>query len=399
MPCVEIVAMKSAEFRKYFPTLKDNVHLASCSLTARSTELDKALTRMLAAMANQGAPWQQFEEELNIVRRRFAALIGAEPEQIAILPNASIGAYQVASTLRWEQREKVITTEAEFPSIAHIWLAQRSRGADVIYVSEHKDTAEIKTDYLSAIDDRTRLVSIPYTTYLNSTRFPVTEVCKAAHMAGARVFVDAYQAVGVEPIDVNALECDYLVAGTMKYLLGLPGLAFLYVRSGVHGDQDPQLTGWFGRTNPFAFDPHQLDFPNEARRYETGTPAVPAVYAANAGLELIGHLDLHAVKQHVTALLSYACEQLRLQGEQLHIAKDPLARGAHLALVEQNPEQLSAFLAEQHIAISPRGQIARLSFHYYNTKEDVDIVCKYIGQYRTNGRRNNTTRSTKASSW
>ena len=130
---------------------------------------------MLEAMAEHGAPWGQFEEQVGEARRRFATLIGARPDQIAVVPNASVGAYQVASTLPWARRPKLVTTVAEFPSVAHVWLAQRPRGAEVVYVGEGDGTV-LAADYLAAVDERTGLASIPLTTYRNGARLPVADV-------------------------------------------------------------------------------------------------------------------------------------------------------------------------------------------------------------------------------
>jgi selenocysteine lyase/cysteine desulfurase len=376
-----VIATGPDTFRTRFPMLERTTHLATCSLGARSLDLDQALTGMLDAMAGHGAPWRQFEGQLDEARARFAALIGARPDQVAVVPNVSVGAYQVASTMAWDRRPEVVTTSAEFPSVAHVWLAQRRRGAEVRFVGE-RGAAAAAEDYVAAIDGGTGLVSIPLVTYRTATRLPVTEVVAAAHAAGARAFVDAYQAVGVEPVDVNELGCDYLAAGSLKYLLGLPGVAFLYARSIPPEDPAPTLTGWFGRVDPFAFDPHRLDFPDHARRFEIGTPAVPAVYAANAGLELIGRLDLHEVRRHVATLVARAAGGLSEQGERLDLPANPSDRGAHVALVDPDPAALAEWLALRGIAVSPRGDVVRLSFHHYSNVGDVEMVCEEIGRYR-----------------
>ncbi len=307
-------ALAADEFRLHFPMLRETVHLASCSIGARSTEMDAALAAMLEAMAREGAPWRAFEEQLDLARDGFARLIGARSSDIAVVPNASVGAYQVASTLDWSSRRRILTTYAEFPSIAHVWLAQRARGADVVYAGR-RDGRVSTADYLAAIDADAGLVSVPVTTYRDGVRIPVGEVVAVAHEVGVPVFMDAYQAVGTEALNVDDLGCDYLVAGTMKYLLGLPGVAFIYCRPGIPFGREPQLTGWFGRSEPFAFDPCSLDFAAGARRFETGTPSVPSLYAANAGLNLIGEQDLTAVQRHIDALWAYAVDRLTAQGE------------------------------------------------------------------------------------
>lgn len=356
-------------FRRRFPMLEHTVHLASCSLGARSDAVDQALERMQQAMSRHGAPWHDFEHEVEEARRRFAGLIGAAPEQVAVLPNASIGAFQVASTLPLRDRDDIVTTDQEFPSIAHVWLAQRPRGATVSF------TGLRLADYTAAIGPRTALVSVPLSTYQYAEVPPVAEVAAAARDAGALTFVDAYQAVGVMPVDVTELGCDYLVAGTLKYLTGLPGVAFLYVREGPADGLDPQLTGWFGRVDPFAFDPRRLDFAATARRFETGTPAVPALYAANAGLSLFAGVDLADVRRHVHELIDHAAEALTAQGERVRRAERP---GAHLCLYDADPAALAGWLAERGIAVSPRGPVVRLSFHYYNDRTDVDALCQAL---------------------
>lgn len=376
-------AVSFEAFRREFPMLERFTHLANCSLGARSSAVEAALRRMLDVMAARGAPWDEFEGQTDEARRRFAALIGASPGQIAIVPNASVGAYQVASTLEYAGRDRILATVEEFPSVAHVWLAQRPRGARVTLVGAG-DGAVRTEDYLAALDRRTALLSVPLSTYQYAERPAVAELVCAAREAGARSFVDAYQAAGVLPVDVAELGCDYLVAGTSKYLLGLPGLAFLYVREGAAGDLDPALTGWFGRREPFAFDPRRLDFPDGARRFETGTAAVPSLYAANAALELVGRLDLAEVERHIAGLRRQAAEALVSGGEVLRTADRP---GAHLALLDPDPPALAGWLAGRDIAVSPRGPVVRLAFHYYNSPGDVAALCGAVQAYRDAGGR------------
>ncbi|WP_433759765.1 aminotransferase class V-fold PLP-dependent enzyme [Nocardia sp. CA-135398] len=338
-------------------------------------ELDDALARMLAEMTLPGAAWEAFENQISVARNRFAALIGARLDQVAIVPNASIGAFQVAATRSWRARPRIVTTTAEFPSIAHVWRAQRQCGAEVV------DAGHTVDSFTAFIDRKTRLVSVPLISYQHAVRMPVMEVVQAAHAAGAEVFVDAYQAVGVDPVDVESLGCDFLVAGTSKYLLGLPGLAFLYARAPEYSDHLPTLTGWFGRVDPYAFNSFQLDFPETATRFETGTPAVPACYAAVAGIQLVGELDLGLVRNHVGRLGELAREQLSEQGER--VCAVPLERrGAHIGIVDADPAGLSRRLAGHHIAVSPRQDVVRVSFHYYSNVEDIAALCAALREIR-----------------
>lgn len=374
--------MDSNTFRSYFPTLNSRVHLASCSFAPRSTRLEGYFAEMLAALGAGGGPWPAFEEQLARARSNVARLLKARPAQIALLSNATTCAYQVAASFDWAIRPKIVTTDAEFPSVAHVWLAQRARGADVVFVRDDGDGAQTTARYLAEIDERTALVSVPAVTYARGTRLPVSEIAAAARRAGARSFTDAYQAVGAEPVFVDDLGCDYLVGGTMKYLLGLPGLAFLFARAPGDGERPPELTGWFGRKDPFAFDPHTLDFDASARRYETGTPAVPSLYAANAGFSLIADLDLRAVRQHIVQLLTSAAHRLRDHGETVRVADKIEEQGSHVQLMAERPGALAVHLTRSNVVVSPRGAGLRLAFHFYNNEDDVASLCQSVAEFR-----------------
>jgi len=369
------------EFRQRFPSLSDSVHLASCSQGALSDALATAMLEFQYTLREYGAPWDRWMAEVDTARTAFADLIGADPQEVAVVPSASTAAYQVASTQQWRDRPRIITTDMEFPSVAHVWLAQQPSGAEVVHVPDHDGVVDLD-DYTAVIDERSGLVSVPLVSYRNGVRLPATPVIQAAQAAGARTFVDAYQAAGVEHINVRDLDCDYLTSGSLKYLLGIPGIAFLYVRGGLQDHVAPPSTGWFGRVNPFAFDPRHLDYPPHARRFETGTPAIPAAYGAVAGMRVLSALDPRAVQAHVAKLTLALHEQLSASGEQLGSPEDPALRGPQVALKDATPEAMAAYLGERRIFTSPRGDLLRLSLHYYNTPDDIAAVVNAIRDYR-----------------
>lgn len=371
-----------AEFRSRFPICGHKAHFASCSLGALSDRVTGAMTEFLRTWREHGAPWGEWVAQNERARESFARIVGAAPDEVAVMANASEGAYQVASTLSWASRPRIVTCDMEFPSVAQVWLAQRARGAEVVYAAERGGVVEPE-DYLRLIDERTALVSVPSVSYKNGYRLPVADIAARAREVGARVFVDAYQALGVQPVDVRAIDCDYLVGGTLKYLLGAPGLGFLYVRDGVTQDREPVLTGWFGRQDPFAFAPRTLDFPPQARRYETGTPAIPAAYASVAGMSLIEELDMAEVAAHVADLTAALTDDLTRDGEIGYSPTLPDRRGPQVAIVAEEPEDLGAFLADRGVVASPRGHAVRLSMHYYTDTADLARVRDALREYRT----------------
>ncbi|WP_434740711.1 aminotransferase class V-fold PLP-dependent enzyme [Micromonospora sp. SH-82] len=355
--------------------VEGSTHLAACSVAPRTRDMDDAVATMLDDLSRPGF-WEACEQQMITARRLFAGLVGADVDQVAILPNAGVAAHQAVAGRRWRRRRDLLTTTAEFPGIAHVWQAQS--GATVRWCGTTAGRVH-EGDYLRSLTTHTGFVSVPAVTYRDGARLDVRRIVDAAHAVGAVVFVDAYQAAGVMPLRVDALRCDYLVAGTGKYLLGLPGLAFLYVR-----DPDgpaPTLTGWLGRTDPHAFRTVGLDTPAQARRYETGTPAVAALYTAAAGLARIQTLDLTQVRRHTQRLVATAAMRLAGQGETVRVHPSD-AQGAHLAVVDPYAEDIARWLAGRTIVTAPRGEVLRLATHAYTTDDDIDAACEAIASYR-----------------
>lgn len=269
----------------------------------------------------------------------------------------------------------------EFPSIAHVWLAAQQRDAEIHFV--RADGGAIgAAAYKAAIDERTALVSVPLVSYANGMRPAVREIATYAHSHGARVVVDAYQGAGVVPVDVDALGCDYLFAGSLKYLLGMPGMAFLWTNPKLRHVSDPILTGWFARTAPFAFTPRVLDYASDARKYQTGTPAVVAAFAAAAGIQMINETDQLAVFEHVATLAEKLQAGALDSGYELYSPINADWRGPQVAVVAPDSEMLGEFLKSRRIFGSPRGQAVRLSLHYYNNLEDVERRLEALRDFR-----------------
>ncbi|MDA8204635.1 MAG: aminotransferase class V-fold PLP-dependent enzyme [Thermaerobacter sp.] len=177
------------------------------------------------------------------------------------------------------------------------------------------------------------------------------------------------------------------MAGTLKYLLGAPGIAFLWVRPGLEHPRDPVLTGWFGRKEPFAFTPKVLDYNATARRFQTGTPAIPAAFAASAGLSLINEISVAKAFHHVEALAQRAQDALSEQGWQFFSPADPQYRGPQVTIHAEDAERIAAHLSSQRIFVSPRGDAVRISLHFYNNQEDIDRVVDALRSYRRQGTR------------
>ena len=361
--------------RKRFPVFANKIYLNSCSQGALSNEVEDGLREYVASWHEHGSPWDTWVEQYEVARSQFAGLIGAAADEIAILPYASAGINSVASALSFAQRKKVVLGEFEFPTMGHIWLAQQKRGAQVEFVQAVGDRIPT-AGYERAIDRNTLIVPITGICFMNGFRSAVGDIVRLARANGALVMLDDYQDCGTRPVNVRAADLDFYVTGTLKYLLGPPGLAFLYVRRELVESLEPTITGWFAQAEPFAFEVKRLDLARSARRFEAGSPPVPNIYAAMRGIGLLREIGLENISAHtanlVRALLSGA-QKLGIR------AKTPADSVGPLCVLQcRDAGALVRKLSDSGIVCSSRHDGLRVSFHVYNTLSDVERILRVL---------------------
>lgn len=362
--------VEPTDFRKLFPIFDQQVYLSSCSQGALGRPVQAALAEFMESWHRHGNPWELWCERMEELRAEFAALINAEPDEVAVTFSASTAVSALASALDWSDRPRVVTSDFDFPTMGHVWLAQRPRGAEVAYARARGDRLPLEA-FAAEVDERTRLVATSHVCYRNGFKTDIAGLAELAHAHGAPLLVDAFQSMGTEPVDVKALGVDALVTGTLKYLLGTPGVALLYVRRELAERLVPSDTGWFGQADPFAYDVHHLDPAPGARRFQSGSPPVPAVYAALAALRLLRSAGLDAVRDQVRALSDLALAGLRERGFDVITPDDPACRGPLVMVRCQDVDRVIARLAERGVLCSTRDGALRVSFHLYNTESDV----------------------------
>ncbi|MES1264675.1 MAG: aminotransferase class V-fold PLP-dependent enzyme, partial [Variovorax sp.] len=286
------------------------MQLSSCSQSALSLPVRQAIDEYLEVWVRRGADWGYWMDQVALARAEFARMIHANAEDIAVLGSVSDAASAIASALRFDDgRPEVVTSTLDFPSICHVWLAQQPRGAQVRLVEAEAGRTDTTQRIAAAIDDRTALASVSQACFYDGQIVDIAATGRTARAQGAIQFVDAYQSAGSIAIDVRAQEVDILAAGAQKYLLGSPGIAFLYVRPALARQLVPTVTGWFGRVNPFAFDPAQLDFADSATRFNTGTPPMMCASVARASMALLNEIGVPAIEAYLQQLSAVAIEE------------------------------------------------------------------------------------------
>jgi selenocysteine lyase/cysteine desulfurase len=368
--------------RSHFPILEKKVYLNSCSYGALSIEVRDAYNRYLDDWNEYGSAWDRWVELYESARTSFANLINATPEEIAMTFCASDGVNAIASALDFSgARNKIVVSDFEFPTVAQIWHAQESRGARVRHVPE-RDGRILLDAYEREIDDRTLIVSVASVCYRNGSKQDIRRIVDLAHRHGALVLVDAYQGLGSFPIDVRALDADFLVGGTLKYLLSSAGTAMLFVRSDHVEALTPTHSGWFAQRDINAMDIYSNDPAPSARRFESGTPPVANIYAALAGVALIESFGTDTIERKIGALTHLIKEGIRAEGWELATPEDAAHHGAMIAVRAKDEVAIVDALAHDHIVTSSRDGNLRISPHIYNNDEDIERLLESLRQHR-----------------
>ncbi len=366
------------EIRSRFSIFKRKIYLNSCSQGPVSDAVQAGLEDFIASWHEQGSPWESWVNHYEAARTAFARFINASPAEVAIVTSVSAGINGIASALTFRERKKVVMGEFEFPTMGHVWLGQRPRGAEVQFVGaegNHIPTA----NYEKMVDRDTLIVPLTHVCFKNGFRSDVNTIVQIAHRAGAFVMLDDYQDCGTRPIDVKALDLDFFVTGTLKYLLGPPGLAFMYVRKELISSLVPTVTGWFAQANPFAYDPKLFDLSPTARRFESGSPSVPNVYAALPGFQLLQEIGMDDVASHIKKLAQSLLSCARDLGIR---AKTPADSAGPLVVLDSRDSTLLVQkLAGSNIVASSRHDGLRISFHVYNTLDDVRAVTEVLKKH------------------
>jgi selenocysteine lyase/cysteine desulfurase len=361
--------------RSRFSIFRRKIYLNSCSQGPLSDAVQAGLENFISSWHEQGSPWELWVNRYEEARTAFAQLINASPDEVAIVTSASAGINSIASALSFQERKKVVMGEFEFPTMGHIWLAQRARGAEVKFVGAEGNCIPA-VNYEKMVDRHTLLVPLTHVCFKNGFRSEVNAITQIAHRSGALVMLDDYQDCGTRSIDVKGMDLDFFVTGTLKYLLGPPGLAFMYVRKELISSLVPTLTGWFAQTNPFAYDPQTIDLSPTARRFESGTPSVPNVYGAVPGFELLREIGMENVASHIKSLAQSFLHRAVDLGIRAKTPAD--SAGPLVVLPSKDSTLLVRKLAESGIVASNRYDGLRISFHVYNTMEDVKAVVEVL---------------------
>ncbi|HEX2571956.1 MAG TPA: aminotransferase class V-fold PLP-dependent enzyme [Polyangia bacterium] len=372
-------------WRAEFPALETSVYMVSHSLGAMPRRAADDLAEFARLWVERGInAWSEWLPEVERAAERIGRIIGAPTGTVMMATNVSTVQAVVASCLDYRpERPKVVYTELNFPSVSYVWKAEERRGAEVHVVPSDDgmtvDTARI----LEAIDERTLIVPISHVIFRSAAIQDVAAIVRRAHEVGAMVLLDCYQSTGVVPFSVETLGVDFACGGSVKWLCGGPGAAYLYVRRDRIPEFAPRVTGWFGHRAPFAFTMPEQQYADNVWRYAGGTPAISALYQARAGAEIVAQIGVERIRKKSQRQTERVIAAVDAAGYTLRSPRAPSQRGGSVCFDFPGSERVAAALNKGNFLCDHRpGAGIRMAPHFYNTDEECDRFMAEVERLR-----------------
>jgi kynureninase len=369
-------------YRDRFPILRETTYLINHSLGAMPAEAENRLLEYARTWRERGIrAWAEGWWTMSVtVGDQVGRIIGAPPGSTVMHQNVAVAEAVVRSCFRPEgERDRVVYERGNFPSVRYLYQAQ----PDLEVVVAEDDAA-----ILDAIDERTLLVPISHVLFKTAEIQDVEPIVRRAHEVGAHVVLDAYQSAGIVPLDVTALGVDFAVGGSVKWLCGGPGAGWLYVRPDLAERLEPAVTGWQAHARPFAFEP-EMEYAAGAARFLTGSPNVPALYAATAGYDLVEEIGVDRIRENSVRQTELLIRLLDDASLDVRSPRDPARRGGTVTVHVPHYGAVHRELGERQILCDFRPEVGlRLGPHYYTSDEElhhaVDQIVEILdtGAYR-----------------
>lgn len=379
-------------WRDAFPILQTCTYLISNSLGAMPTAVYDSLRAYADSWATLGVrAWGQggWWELKRQVGDSIAPLIGAPPNSVLVHENASIANAILLSALDLSDigRDTVLVSAQDFPSDVYSIQRLLPPHLRLKVVPSSADGLSIDLDqFLDSLTERVRLVSLSHVLFRSAAILPVAEIVQRAHAVGAQVLLNGYHSVGIIPVDVTALNVDFYIGGTLKWLCGGPGGVFLYVRPDLLNGLQPRITGWFAHQRPFDFDLEHFELRQDSYRLANGTPGIANLYAIQPGIEIIKQVGVAAIRANSLRQTRRLIALADSAGYAIHTPRADEERGGTVTIAPPHAYEVSRELLARNIVIDYReGAGIRVAPHFYNTDDEIEQVMATIGDILADG--------------
>ncbi len=381
----DVVADSLIEYRAQFPALEQCVHLISHSLGCVPAKAADDLHEFAELWATRSiTAWSEWLPEVDRAARRIEKIISA-PEGTTIMHTnvSSIQAVLASCFDFTPERNRVVYEALQFPTVSYVWQAEERRGAQCVLVPS-ADGMTIDADAMcDAIDEHTLLVPMSHVIFSSAYIQDAKKICAKAKSVGAHVILDCYQSIGTIPIDVVDLGVSFACGGSVKYLCGGPGAAWLYVRKDLVGQFAPRVTGWFGNESPFAFTMPAQSYADNVWRYMGGTPAVAALYQARAGQSVVAEIGATRIRAKSLVLTQKIIDWVDELDFKLASPRPDAARGGSVVFDFVGSADVCRELNRRTFFCDHRPAAGiRIAPHFYSKAEEIDLFFAEVKKIR-----------------
>ena len=377
------------KWRSEFPILDKAVYLISHSLGAMPRETYDRLHEYADIWATRGVrAWAEGWWEMPAkIGNQVGSIIGADPDTVVMHQNVSICQSLILSCLlplaENSKRRKIVYSELNFPSVMYVYEAHaRAHGLHIEKVRSDDGMTVPLERMLAAIDEETLLAPISHVLYKSAFLQDARAITERAHQVGAMVILDTYQSAGTVPFSVKDLEVDFATGGSVKWLCGGPGAGYLYVRPDLIDQLEPKTTGWMAHEEPFAFR-SELRYAPNITRFLHGSPAIPALYAAESGYKIINEIGVPEIREKSRRQTQHLIQLAEAAGFRVTSPKNPAQRGGTNTIWDDNAAAVARELVRREFIVDYRpGAGVRISPHFYTKDEELELVIAEMKKIR-----------------
>ncbi len=373
------------ERRKDYPILSSKTYLINNSLGAMHGGSRDRLAEYADLWASEGVvAWQTWFSEVVRVGDLVGAILGAPAGTTVMGQNVASLLGAVASALDFSApRNRVVCTELDWPGSHYLWTEHAKFGIETVVVHSGDGTTVDSARVVEAIDERTAVVSISHVFFKSAYVVDVVPIIERAHEVGALVILDAYQSAGAVPIDVVALDVDFCVGGSVKYLCGGPGNGWLYVKPALVESLRPAQVGWIAHARPFDFTFDGIDYAPGVARFAGGTPGVPAAYAAAPGYQAVLDVGVEQIRERSVSMTQPMLEDALSRGFTVRSPYDAALRGGHVTIDPGDSQHVHDELIRRGFVVDHRpGAGLRVAPHFYNSAEECTAILDEMSAIR-----------------
>lgn len=380
--------MKVEEVRALFPAVTRASYLNAAAASPLSEPVHRAIADHYREAMEWGdvgfVGWLQRKES---ARAKLARLCGATPEELAFMPSTSMGFHFVGQLLQQHGVKEVVTLEGEFPSTT---LPLLNLGMQLRVVKVQPDGTYSLDDLANAITARTGAVVLSAVQYASGFRIDLPAVSRLCRSRKVFLAINAVQALGQVPVDVKALEADFLCATSHKWMMGGYGVGLLYVRQALLQDSHLPVAGWLSTERPMEMDnlagakrtggararsflAQGAHFRSDASAMEAGSLAWGPLFGMEAAAQLLLSVGVEEIQQHNARLQTVLRERLRARGF-VPNAPDGMAQGSGICVfpVQGAASAVARELGKRGVVVTARGGGLRISTHVFNQEVDLD---------------------------